>query len=1071
MHRSASTLIALLFAAFVVAFSAGCSADAKKARHLKRAQAYFSSGEYDKAEIEYSNVLLLEAMNPEAIAKLGQIYFEQTRIGRVYPYLSKAKELQPDNLDVRVQLGMFLVGVGRPKDAREEANFVLARRPSDAEAPLFLADSVQAESDIVMVRGKLNELPAAVQNTAPVLTALGFLEMRQQRIKEALALYEKALQHTPSFVPALLGRANAQLVSGDLKGAEESFKAAAMAAPARSPRRLQYVKFKLQTGDLAGARTFLEGITASTPDLLAAWVMLADIAALEKKYDESLAALQKVLARDQNHPEAMLLSGRIRMMNGEKEKAVAELERATKTYPQSPQLHHQLAVAYIAVGDITKAHPAATQAVALAPRYVDAVTLLADLNLRQRNYEAAISSLRQLVQQYPKLPGPQLLLAQGLRAQGNLDAALNTYRELEALLPKDPQIPLLAGLVLLQQNKPAEARNSFDRALKLSPDFLPATEQLVNLDIADKKFDTAKQRIAPLLAQRSDVAGLHLMLAKVHLAQGDQGQAEKALLAAAKLQPDLPLTYMLLARIYMNSRQPEKAIANLEQAAAKDPKDVQAVMLTGILHEQQNNFPGARASYERVLAINPKFAAALNNLAYVLAEKFNETDKAFELAQRARELQPGEPHVADTLGWVLYRKGQYSWASILLAESADRLPDVPEVHFHFGMSVYMLGDEARARAALTKALQLNPVFTGSDRAKQALVVLEIQPTTADQAQVKTLQEITAAGGDAVAWSKLAQVRRRSGALEEARKAYEAALKISPDNVSVALDLVALLVELKKTDEAVALGRNTRKLSPTDPGVALRLGQAALAAGDQEWAASLLQEAVLGRADDPAAAFLLAEASYNLGRFEIADRETNRALELDANFPAAAQAREYQALRAIAKAPSAGAKSNVDQILARDPRHPAALMASAAVAEHIGDRATAFRAYETLLSTRPSFVPALRGFALLAAAEVEPRSQALDYAVKAREALRDDDDLTRATGILLYRANQHARAAPLLREVSRRRPEDAQLLYYLGRAELGAKDSAAAKRALEKALTLGLSVSDAAEARRLLAEKK
>lgn len=38
----------------------GCSPAAKKARHLERANRYFDSGQYDKAEIEYINVLQLD---------------------------------------------------------------------------------------------------------------------------------------------------------------------------------------------------------------------------------------------------------------------------------------------------------------------------------------------------------------------------------------------------------------------------------------------------------------------------------------------------------------------------------------------------------------------------------------------------------------------------------------------------------------------------------------------------------------------------------------------------------------------------------------------------------------------------------------------------------------------------------------------------------------------------------------------------------------------------------------------------------------------------------------------------
>jgi Tfp pilus assembly protein PilF len=66
-------IVALLVAA--VAF--GCSSEAKRAGLLKRADQYFESGEYDKAKIEYLNLLKTDPQNATAISRLGTIWFEQ----------------------------------------------------------------------------------------------------------------------------------------------------------------------------------------------------------------------------------------------------------------------------------------------------------------------------------------------------------------------------------------------------------------------------------------------------------------------------------------------------------------------------------------------------------------------------------------------------------------------------------------------------------------------------------------------------------------------------------------------------------------------------------------------------------------------------------------------------------------------------------------------------------------------------------------------------------------------------------------------------------------------------------
>lgn len=1068
MHPRLSRPLLTILATLVMPFFAGCSAEARKQRYLKSADEYLAAGEYAKAELEYLNVLRIEGMNPDAIVNLGKIYFEQARLGRVYPYLAKARELRPDDLDVRARLAMFQAGVGKLTEARDDAAFVLSQRPDDAEAPLVLADTITSEADLRAVQATLSQLPDAARQGAPVLTALGVLELRQRRVTEAHSFFERALAATPNFTPALLAQASAYWATGNLEQAAERFKAAADTAPHRSVRRLQYAKFRLQTGDIDSAKEFLTGVTTSTPDFVAPWVMLGEINAGQGNLAESLAALEKALSLDQHHPEAVLLSGRVRLMNGERERAVTELERAIRIYPLSPQLHHQLAIGYLANGDISKATAEATQAVALAPQYVDAITLLADLNLRQRNFAPALAALRQLAQKNPKLLAPQLLLAQGLRAQGSLDSAVDVYEGLERVHPNDPQIPVLRGAVLLQQQKESAARAAFERALAISPDYFQAAEHLVDLDLAAKRPADARARLEELLRRHPNVAILHVVLAKVHLVEGNEALAEAALLTAGKLQPNLPVTYFLLARIYMGSEQPEKAIANLQLAAEKNPKDVQALMLIGILQEQRKDFASARATYERLLTVDSKFAAALNNLAYLCAEQFGETEKALELAQRARELQPGEPHVADTMGWVLYRKGQYAWAAILLAESADAMPDAADVQFHHGMAQYMLGNEVAATAALEKALKIDSNFAAAEHVRTALSILAINAATAGAPERALLEKAAASGKDSLALTKLGRMHRRLGDLDAARQAYDATLKLNPNNIAAGLELVSLLQELKQGTEALALARNIRKLAPTDPAIALALGQLALANGDRVWAASLLQEAARAAPQDGAAAYAHGMAAYGIGRVETALSELRRALELSTDDNQSVHIRSIVSRMTFNPATATTADiAEIEAALRADPRDGATLMASAAIAEHRGDTQRALRTYETTLTSYPEFSPAMKRLAILAATEPELRAGALDFANKARQAFPDDVDVGKALGLLLYRSDNYSRAVSVLRETAQRRPDDPQLLFYLGRAEARVKNTDASRQFLQRALDLGLSPEDATEARRLL----
>ena len=146
-------------------------------------------------------------------------------------------------------------------------------------------------------------------------------------------------------------------------------------------------------------------------------------------------------------------------------------------------------------------------------------------------------------------------------------------------------------------------------------------------------------------------------------------------------------------------------------------------MMVGMVHEQRGAIPEAQTAYEKALELNPRLAPAANNLAYLYSEHGGDKEKALELARVAKEVAPDDPRISDTLAWILYKRGVYERALSLLQESVEKLADNAEVQYHFGMTNYKLGNRDAAKAALTKALQLNTSFPGAEEAQMTLAEL------------------------------------------------------------------------------------------------------------------------------------------------------------------------------------------------------------------------------------------------------------------------------------------------------------------------------------------------------------
>ena len=89
-------------------------------------------------------------------------------------------------------------------------------------------------------------------------------------------------------------------------------------------------------------------------------------------------------------------------------------------------------------------------------------------------------------------------------------------------------------------------------------------------------------------------------------------------------------------------------------------------------------------------------------------------------AQDARAQQSDNPHIADTLGWIYYKKNAYLKATSLLHEAAEKLSENPVVQYHLGMAQIKNGDRLKGKKALEFAFQLSPNFPGAEDAKAAL---------------------------------------------------------------------------------------------------------------------------------------------------------------------------------------------------------------------------------------------------------------------------------------------------------------------------------------------------------------
>jgi len=319
-----------------------------------------------------------------------------------------------------------------------------------------------------------------------------------------------------------------------------------------------------------------------------------------------------------------------------------------------------------------------------------------------------------------------------------------------------------------------------------------AEEQLVNADLAAQRVDAAVARARAMVASDPQSAGSWLLLAKVDWFRHNPGATETDLLQAIDLDPKRQTAYVELGQVYLAEHLTAQAVEKRAALAGKTPS-TRSLMQLGMLHSSAKQFEAARANYEKVLALEPKFGPALINLANLYAEHLEKPDLAFDLAQRARASASGDANAADPLGWILYRQGDLHGALDLVQECAQKDPGDITVQFHLGVIHYMLGEEEPATLAFQRVVAGGgPYPAFMEAAHHKLAFLALDPATASRSVRDDLQKrLTADPKDSILTIKLAQIEAREGAAVEAAGHFETALKLTLGNPQIRLQLAQL----------------------------------------------------------------------------------------------------------------------------------------------------------------------------------------------------------------------------------------------------------------------------------------
>jgi tetratricopeptide (TPR) repeat protein len=437
-----------------------------------------------------------------------------------------------------------------------------------------------------------------------------------------------------------------------------------------------------------------------------AWNLLSLIRLREGRDAEALATWDSLAALDPSQAAAGMRWSALQLLElGAADRAGPLLRRALELAPEDADGWRLVARMEDARGRAPEAQRAWEKTLALEPDDLEALQSLARLAVRARDLDAARARLDELTAADPDEVDVRV------RAAGMWLDLHRPGEALEALAggAGDARLDFLRGLALRALRRWKEAAAAFDR---VGPESDVYSASRANLAYAlsragehEAAVRTAERAVAAVPGDVRLLTMLGHVLGRAGRAREAARRLREAIAAAERgRQQGLAELYDALAKALEQAGDRAQALSELRLAVKSHPGDEALLYALGAAQERAGQREAAIGQMRAILAANPRNAEAANFLGYSYAERGERLDEALALVKRALELDPENGYYLDSLGWVLFKKGDADRAVSALERAEAMAGPEATILEHLGDAYRLARRTGDAAVAYRRAL-------------------------------------------------------------------------------------------------------------------------------------------------------------------------------------------------------------------------------------------------------------------------------------------------------------------------------------------------------------------------------
>jgi tetratricopeptide (TPR) repeat protein len=637
-------------------------------------------------------------------------------------------------------------------------------------------------------------------------------------VDAAVIEYRNAVQQDARFGEAYRKLSAAYLSRGDSANAMRASTAAADLLPDLPEVQIEAGNLALAAGRLDDAKARAKRVLTRDPENVAARVLLGNATAGLKEFDSAMKEFEEAIRLDPQQTSAYASLGVLQATQGDRQAAERTFTQSIALAPKSIPARLALAQFYWSDRQFDRAEEVMKAAVALAPADQKAnVSLAVFYEFTGRSAE----SEPYLKAAFDADPSPRvtLLLADYYLSAKRTGDAIPLLRRVVS----DPKLGALASIRLANVSelggRTEEATRIIEDALAAHPKnggILAAKADLLRgrrqLDDALKVADLAVAA-DPASAQAVFIRG------RVLAAKGHFDEARKAFEDVLALNPRAAAADLELARLRLRDRAPE-AVTLASKAAAANPSSLDARLTLARAQVQQHNYAQAQSGLEQLAKAEPKAAAPPAQLGSLLLQT-GDVAGARAAFNRAIALDPFQMEALAGLTTLDFKAQRSAEALARLNGLLDRAPNNAGLLLIAAGAYSSAHDLARAETLLVRAVDADPGLLAA-YAMLGRVYLAQHRLDAARTQFEKLANEQERPVGAL--TLLGVINQMQNRIPEAQRAFERALKADPRAAVAANNLAWIYAENGGSlDSALLLAEMANTALPNQAEVSDTLG--------------------------------------------------------------------------------------------------------------------------------------------------------------------------------------------------------------------------------------------------------